>query len=73
MSQRLEEIKARDLTILKGTKFYDDFIWLIKQAEIQQETELTWSLIENEEVKTAPNDFYSIYQDIALKHYGLDY
>lgn len=41
---------------------------LLKLAEIQQEAEKTWYLIENGEVKIKPEDFYSVYQDIVIKH-----
>lgn len=36
MSERLEQIKLRNLSTLQGTKFYDDFQWLIQQIELQK-------------------------------------
>ncbi|MDQ0299670.1 hypothetical protein J2S78_002090 [Salibacterium salarium] len=67
MSARLEQIKKRDRIIFEGTRWKDDIEWLIKQAEIQQETELTFSHFEELEIN--PDEFYGVYQDIASKHY----
>ena len=37
--ERLEEIKRLDVSLLKGTKFYEHWLWLIEQAERVQELE----------------------------------
>ena len=67
MSARLEQIKKRDKTMFVGTKWEKDIDWLIKQAEIQQETEQTYGQFE--ELEIDPSEFYGTYYDIATKHY----
>ena len=77
----IDEISQMDISIiakemnklgLDGNQLSVMWNWLVTQAQIQQETEQTWGAIENEEDTRNPDDFYSIYQDIALKHYQLD-